>query len=644
MNGGDEAVAASADPSLPLELRFSQVFGERGAGEEVQEVEIISAIEFDNSGDRGGRVVLFERTDANIAPVCQTCGDIGFEEALVFCDSCKIEAIHRYCVGITPTPFTEYITWICEDCDGSESESDSIEVDHTAKLTHILKKSDRKKKKKKKKRKRSSNHTWPVLAEDHGLQDATNVEPMEVSSSPIKETVESNSGTDHNAGTSKRSDSSSYRKEVDQADKLLNISKENEKEKKKKKKKKKNKEDKTNKEKKTNTMSSNPSPLVLAFEDHGVQDATNIEPVKVFSSPIKGTTKESRKRKSSDSGNPHELTGLVRNGASASEAERSSSVPDHSSCTSKRNDCGSGRKEVDQTANLGPILEKSEKKKKKKKKKKKRSSSHSPPVLAVENNELHDATNVEPVEVSSSPQIKETMEAKRQESSGSRKPHELTGLDGNGASVSEAENSSSVRDHNSYTTKKRKLSSGNIQLSENRQLADGNSSCKEAELNMPQTSERLPSMHCRAQPIKIPIWRGLMSVKGGNSYSFDGITAHVSSLACPKVHEVASSLRGCLSAEMFPRMEIWPQTFVKNGGPKDDSVALFFFPSSESNDEKTFYSLVGEMEKNDLAMRCLLDDAELLLFTSFLLPVYSWSFYSKDYLWGVFKTRRTSQH
>uniref|UniRef100_A0A1J3JY68 Serine/threonine-protein phosphatase 2A 55 kDa regulatory subunit B n=2 Tax=Noccaea caerulescens TaxID=107243 RepID=A0A1J3JY68_NOCCA len=71
MNGDDEAVAASADPSLPLEWRFSQVFGERSAGEEVHEVDVISAIEFDNSGDhlatgdRGGRVVLFERIDAN---------------------------------------------------------------------------------------------------------------------------------------------------------------------------------------------------------------------------------------------------------------------------------------------------------------------------------------------------------------------------------------------------------------------------------------------------------------------------------------------------------------------------------------------------------------------------------------------------
>ncbi|KAH0850004.1 hypothetical protein HID58_095882, partial [Brassica napus] len=59
MNGDDEEiVAASVDPSLPLEWRFSQVFGERSA------VDVISAIEFDHSGDhlatgdRGGRVVL----------------------------------------------------------------------------------------------------------------------------------------------------------------------------------------------------------------------------------------------------------------------------------------------------------------------------------------------------------------------------------------------------------------------------------------------------------------------------------------------------------------------------------------------------------------------------------------------------------
>ncbi|XP_020088681.1 serine/threonine protein phosphatase 2A 55 kDa regulatory subunit B beta isoform-like isoform X1 [Ananas comosus] len=71
MNGkGPEGTGgSSALPASPLEWKFSQVFGERTAGEEVQEVDIISAIEFNKSGDhlatgdRGGRVVLFERTD-----------------------------------------------------------------------------------------------------------------------------------------------------------------------------------------------------------------------------------------------------------------------------------------------------------------------------------------------------------------------------------------------------------------------------------------------------------------------------------------------------------------------------------------------------------------------------------------------------
>uniref|UniRef100_A0A7C8YM68 Serine/threonine-protein phosphatase 2A 55 kDa regulatory subunit B n=1 Tax=Opuntia streptacantha TaxID=393608 RepID=A0A7C8YM68_OPUST len=73
MNGGDGGgagdVSAVGPPPPPLEWKFSQVFGERAAGEEVQEVDIISAIEFDKTGDhlatgdRGGRVVLFERTD-----------------------------------------------------------------------------------------------------------------------------------------------------------------------------------------------------------------------------------------------------------------------------------------------------------------------------------------------------------------------------------------------------------------------------------------------------------------------------------------------------------------------------------------------------------------------------------------------------
>jgi len=54
-----------------LSWGFSQVFGERAPNEEVQDADIISAVEFDRTGDwlatgdRGGRVVLFERVRQN---------------------------------------------------------------------------------------------------------------------------------------------------------------------------------------------------------------------------------------------------------------------------------------------------------------------------------------------------------------------------------------------------------------------------------------------------------------------------------------------------------------------------------------------------------------------------------------------------
>ncbi|KAK9090374.1 hypothetical protein Sjap_023551 [Stephania japonica] len=57
--------SAASDP----DWTFSQVFGERVSGEDVQEVDLISTVDFEKkgdyiaTGDHGGRVVIFERTD-----------------------------------------------------------------------------------------------------------------------------------------------------------------------------------------------------------------------------------------------------------------------------------------------------------------------------------------------------------------------------------------------------------------------------------------------------------------------------------------------------------------------------------------------------------------------------------------------------
>jgi serine/threonine-protein phosphatase 2A regulatory subunit B len=63
------------DPGTPT-WKFTQCFGDKGDVEDITEADIISTVEFDHTGnylatgDKGGRVVLFERNEtvANPAP------------------------------------------------------------------------------------------------------------------------------------------------------------------------------------------------------------------------------------------------------------------------------------------------------------------------------------------------------------------------------------------------------------------------------------------------------------------------------------------------------------------------------------------------------------------------------------------------
>lgn len=548
-----------------------------------------------------------------MANVCETCGDEGWVEALIFCDSCKLAAVHRYCCGITPVPIDGYVTWFCSDCDESDTASDSIQVEledvesldvssspptmeehetrgipgSSKSNESVLEMIGNEKKKKRK-----------IVT--HSLPDDAIVETMEVSK---KQDGSENGESDELIGLA-RNESSVLEKSG-------------------KKKKKKKKTTDKGVDKKNEEGSNHFSP-VLEAEGHGLQVTTSVEPMK-----------ESKKRKCSKSREPEGLNVLVGNEVSVLEKsakkKRSQESSNHPSPVLNAVECGhqdtasvEAMKESKKHKKSDELI--GEKSEKKKKKTNEESSNHTAPVLAAKDNVACDTDNVEP--------------AKAQESSASRKPHELAGLETNGASVSEGGNSTNVPDDNSCTTsKKRRLSSGNIQVtSENMELPAINSSCKEAESNMPQTNEVMPALNNgRAQPICAPVWRGSVTVKQGNNCSIHGLVAHLSTLACPRVYEKASSLHTRLSAEMLPRLEIWPPSFLKNGPPTDDSIALYFFPSHDSNGENVYYSLVDEMKKKDLGMRCLLDDAELLLFTSYQLPL-------PCDLWGVFRRRKTSGH
>ncbi|XP_030515822.1 uncharacterized protein LOC115729392 [Rhodamnia argentea] len=143
-----------------------------------------------------------------------------------------------------------------------------------------------------------------------------------------------------------------------------------------------------------------------------------------------------------------------------------------------------------------------------------------------------------------------------------------------------------------------------------------------------------------AQPIIDPIWRGSLKFnKQGINY-FGKVVAHVSNIACRKVSEEAKLLPSLLCTELHSRPEVWPKGF-KNCGPSDDSIAIYIFPDNK-REQEFFDSLVVEMIVNDLALRAVVSNAELLVFTSTKLPLHLWRFQSKFYLWGVFRGKQSS--
>ncbi|KAG5246030.1 PHD finger family protein [Salix suchowensis] len=141
-------------------------------------------------------------------------------------------------------------------------------------------------------------------------------------------------------------------------------------------------------------------------------------------------------------------------------------------------------------------------------------------------------------------------------------------------------------------------------------------------------------------PIRDPIWRGSMSIFQNNYGAPGGIVAHLSSIACSRASEEAKGLPGLLSPELLPRSGVWPKSFQKLG-PAADHIGLYLFPDSERN-EIVFDSLVNDMISQDLAMRVVIENAELLIYTSRILPMDCWRFQSKYYLWGVFRPKKPS--
>ncbi|CAL9086577.1 unnamed protein product [Musa textilis] len=137
------------------------------------------------------------------------------------------------------------------------------------------------------------------------------------------------------------------------------------------------------------------------------------------------------------------------------------------------------------------------------------------------------------------------------------------------------------------------------------------------------------------------IWQGAFEILriGRLPEIVEGIQAHLSNFASPKVHEVACRFPCSIQLEEVPRVSLWPLQFQETG-PKEDNIGLYFFAKDAESYEKSYQKLLDAAQKTDLAFKGSINEVELLIFPSNVLPESSQRWNMLFFLWGIFKVRK----
>ncbi|CAA2963339.1 uncharacterized protein LOC111399148 isoform X1 [Olea europaea subsp. europaea] len=137
------------------------------------------------------------------------------------------------------------------------------------------------------------------------------------------------------------------------------------------------------------------------------------------------------------------------------------------------------------------------------------------------------------------------------------------------------------------------------------------------------------------------IWQGSFEVfRSGEILDLrEGIQAHLSMCASPKVIEAVNKFNRRIILNEVPRLSTWPVQF-QEVGVREDNIALFFFARDHESYEKSYKVLLENMMKNDLALKANLNGVELLIFPSNQLPENSQRWNMLFFLWGVFRGKK----
>ncbi|XP_078154808.1 uncharacterized protein LOC144550837 [Carex rostrata] len=167
-------------------------------------------------------------------------------------------------------------------------------------------------------------------------------------------------------------------------------------------------------------------------------------------------------------------------------------------------------------------------------------------------------------------------------------------------------------------------------------MLSANSTSSNVQLRNVQEFEVLQSefYFISAMPIRSYSWRGWFDISGR---VYGPLTAHLSTKAGEKALNATKFLSPIIQLTRVSMSHAWPKSF--GNSPSADHIALFFFPLVDSGVEEMVDQLLEEVINHAVVLKVLLEEAEMLVFPSVLLPKDHKTYQDKYYLWSVFRRK-----
>lgn len=140
----------------------------------------------------------------------------------------------------------------------------------------------------------------------------------------------------------------------------------------------------------------------------------------------------------------------------------------------------------------------------------------------------------------------------------------------------------------------------------------------------------------RVGPASQVLWAGHIELLHADNKMFEIFLAHSAAKVSRKAYKIAAQMGGVLQFKIHPRRAFWPKIF-QSDCPDARDVALYFYPERSGRSIEKYRELLKLLEQQDLMLRSVMEQVELLVFSSKLLHSEYQILDGCIYMWGVFR-------